>query len=542
MHPQRVVSRQGSLAQAYLHGQASSFFPLHFRVEEDRLRAVREAAARPIRPEVLAALRDQNRRYAPSPARERHLDALGEGAAAVLTGQQVGLFSGPLFTVYKAATAIRLARHLSEESGRAVVPLFWLQTEDHDLPEIARFWLPDAEGRPTALELPHDPENRRSVAHLPLRGIAGPLEELQEHLKDLPHGEAHIRRLEAHYREGGSIAHAFAGLIAALFAEEGLVLVDPRDPALAGAAREVHGRALDDCGPIAEALGARARAIEAAGFPVAVHVREGAPLAFFHPEGREGPRYRLARAADDFVEVGGERRHSRASLLRALEADPLRFSTSALLRPILQDHLLPTAAYVGGPGELAYFAQLAPLYERFERPMPLLVPRAQFRILERRVLRRLERLGLDDADLAREDTELLAHLREEGAPSAVEISHELLAPLVQTLERRAPSLLQLDPSLERALRRTRASMERAVSRFSSKVARAHLRKSGRVQEDLRFVRDALRPTGLPQERVYGLAHYAARFGERPFIRAVLGAVAPLEPAPRPLTAPEIERA
>lgn len=542
MRPHRVTTPPGTLAQAYLLAQAASFFPLHFRGREDRLLAVRAGAERPIDAAILSALRKQNQRYAPSPARERNLDALGRGAAAVLTGQQVGLFLGPLFTIYKAATAIRFAEFLSEESGHPVVPIFWLQTEDHDLPEIARFWLPDREGRPTMLEIPHDPENRRSVAHLELRGIEEPLEELREILWELPHGETHLGRLEKHYREGVSISDAFAGLLAELFAEEGLILIDPRDEAFAKIAGELHRRALEESDPIAERLGERARAIEAAGFPVAVHVREGAPLAFFHPEGREGPRFRLAREGSVFAEVGGKGRHSQEQLLRALEVDPLRFSTSALLRPLLQDHLLPTAAYVGGPGEIAYFAQLAPLYEHFGRPMPLLVPRAQFRILDRRVLRRLERLGFREEEIGRDEAELLAHLREEGAPSGLEVAHELLGPFVETLEKHAPALRKLDPSLERAIRRTRFSVERAVSRFSTKVARSHLRKSGETREDLRFLKDFLRPMGMPQERCHGLSYYAARFGERAFVRAVLGAVSPLDPASRPLTEMEIERA
>src|SRR5690606_16510107 len=144
MQPQRTSrAPRGSLAEAYRQGRASAFFPLCFAQREDRLRAVRDAAARPIAAEVLAGLRRQNEGLAPSPARERHLEALGRGAVAVVTGQQVGLFLGPLFTIYKAATAIRFARLLTEESGTPAVPIFWLQTEDHDLPEIARFWLPD---------------------------------------------------------------------------------------------------------------------------------------------------------------------------------------------------------------------------------------------------------------------------------------------------------------------------------------------------------------------------------------------------------------
>ncbi|MFO7157105.1 MAG: bacillithiol biosynthesis cysteine-adding enzyme BshC [Pseudomonadota bacterium] len=539
MRPQRIDDRAAlvSVTPAYLRGQARSFFPLHFASKEDRLRAVREAAGRPPCASVLEGIRRQNARLAPSPARERNLELLGRGAVAVVTGQQVGLFGGPLFTVYKAATAIRAARLLSEESGHPAVPVFWLQTEDHDLPEIARFGVPDADGRPLELVLPHDPLSRRSIAHLRLPAtVEELLAELGEVLGHLPFAHEHLAVLRAHYRPGASFGAAFVGLLAELFAEEGLVFVDPRDEAFGSVAVEVHRWALEEAGAIEERLRARAEALRAEGFAVAVALRERSPLSFFHPQGREGPRHRLVAQGDAFALAGAEGRWSRAELLRILGDDPLRFSTSALLRPLLQDRLLPTAAYVGGPGEIAYFAQLGPLYELFGRPMPLLFHRAQFRVLEGRVTRRLSRLGLREEDLERDDSELLARL---GGSEFSSLEEELLSPLLAALERRAAEILAVDPSLERAIRRTRFSVQRAVSRFSSKVVRAQLQREGRVLEDLRYLRDALRPKGIPQERFFGLAYAAARFGQRDFLRAVLRQADPLDPASRALLEEEI---
>src|SRR5690606_7750789 len=155
----------------------------------------------------------------------------------------------------------------------------------------------------------------------------------------LPFAAGHLAALGAQYEEGVGFGAAFAGLLAALFAEEGMIVVDPRDEAFGGDAAELHRWALEEAGAIEERLRARAEALRAEGFAVAVALRERSPLSFFHPQGREGPRHRLVAQGDAFALAGGEGRWSRAELLRILGDDPLRFSTSALLRPLLQDQI-----------------------------------------------------------------------------------------------------------------------------------------------------------------------------------------------------------
>ena len=470
-----------------------------------RARAVARAL-RPLAPEVLRAVAAQNATLAVSAARDAHIEALGRGAGAVVTGQQVGLFLGPLYTIYKAATAVVVARVLAAETGAPVVPMFWLQTEDHDLVEIASCGVP---GRAAceALAVPVDPANRISVAHHRLPGeVAGCLDALAELLGDGGAARAHLERLRRHYRPGAPWAGAFAGVLAELFAPEGLVFLDPRTPALAAAAAPVHARAIEHAERIADGLIARDRELERAGRPAPVHVRPGAPLSFFHPDGAEGPRVRLEPAGGDrFAEVSGERRFDRAALLAALRDDPRRLSTSALLRPIVQDALLPTAAYVGGPGEVAYFAQLPPLYRAFERAPTRIVPRARFRIVDARARRLLDRLGLQPADAERPEPELLARLRRPGAAATgAELAHRLLDPFLAAHGQLAAELAHAGPAIARALARTRGSVERAVGKLAGKVERAALYEDASLVEAVRALRARLAPDGAPQERVLGL--------------------------------------
>ena len=424
-----------------------------------------------------------------------------------------------------------------------MVPVFWLQTEDHDLPEIAACHVPCARGAPLTLRLPAAPDERVAIAHRTLPdAITTCLQQLRDELANLPHAEAHLARLARHYRAGAGWAEAFAGLLAELFTPEGLVLIDPRDASLAPAAAPIHRHALTNAQPLAAALTARGHALAAAGWAAAVHVRAGAPLSFFHPAGPAGPRYRLESTSGGFAEVGGERVHSLETLLAFLAAEPLCFSTSALLRPILQDSLLPTAAYVGGPGEVAYFAQLAPLYDSYGVPMPLIVPRARFRILEEKTLRLLARLHFHPDDAQRPEDELLAAHR--GADATL-LERSALA---RTLFKAFDAALQdvrariepAGPGLTAAVEKTRATVEMAVSKLAAKYEKALLHQDHELVEDVRRVKRLLYPQDGPQERFYGLPYFAARYGDRAFVERVLAAVAPFDPSPRDITWPAAE--
>ncbi|MBX3158137.1 MAG: bacillithiol biosynthesis cysteine-adding enzyme BshC [Deltaproteobacteria bacterium] len=471
-----------------------------------------ERAQRPLAPEVHRALVAQHAALAPSPAREAHLAALASGAAAVVTGQQVGLFLGPLYTLYKAASAVALARAIG------AVPVFWLQTEDHDLAEIAWCGVPGAR-----LAVPADAGNRVSIAHLALPGeIEACLDELAAHLGDGGDAAAHLARLRRHYCTGAPWARAFAGVLAELF--DGLVVIDPRDPALAACAAPIHARAVDDAERLAAALLARRDELERLGRAAPVHVRAGAPLSFVHPDGPEGPRARLEPCGGGaFAEVGGTRRFDRAALRKL---DPRQFSTSALLRPILQDTLLPTAAYVGGPAEVAYFAQLAPLYAAFDLAMPLVVPRARFRIVDARTRAILARLDLAAHDLAADEPALLARVRRPDAPGAGVVERDLLAPFLAAHAQLAASLGARpagDP-VERALRRTRLSVERALGKLGGAIDRDALYRDAETVAAVRRLRERLAPDGAPQERVLGLPAFAARGGDRALVERVLAAI------------------
>ena len=508
-----------AFSAAFLAGgsRALALLPDEFRHAARRVEAVRRAASRATAAPVIEALKKQAARWGSSPAREAALAALAtKGSVAVVTGQQVGLFLGPLYSFYKAASAVVTARALEQETGVRCVPVFWLQTEDHDLEEIDHLDVRLADGSLQRITLKSEHTPRASVSTVTLGGgVDAALRELEEALGDAPHAADVMALFRKHYRRDATWADAFAGVLSALLPE--LVLLDPRDEDLAVQVKGVHQRAFAECDAITRLLHERQRALESAGFEVQVHVREGSPLSFVHPDGRDGPRFRVERCAQGWRVAGGER-----------IVEPVHVSTSALLRPITQDTLLPTAAIIGGPGELNYFAQVPPLYAHFGLPMPMVMPRARFRVLEPRVASLLKKLGLAAEEVEAPFETVMARV----APVAAELTPELLER--RLLDAIAP-VLDAVPQLDDAVKRTRGTMARAASRLAGRYAAALRTRDETLVNQVRRLQTALFPHDEPQERVLGFPAFAARFGVDAFASMVVEAVVPFSTPVRTLS-------
>jgi bacillithiol biosynthesis cysteine-adding enzyme BshC len=538
----RPVGRPFS--SSYLAGEAAAqqFIPLDFRARPTRIARARAAAERQIDPAALDVLRAQQAGLPTSAARRANLEALARGQTAVVaTGQQVGLFLGPLYSFYKAASAIAVARALEAESGVRTVPLFWLQTEDHDFAEIASCRVAGADGAPLKLALAAGAgdQDRVSVAQRRL----GPevdtlLETLARTLRPSPAADETLALLRAHYITGRSLAGAFAGLLAALYAEEGLLVFDPRVEPVAQRAAPVHRAAIEGAEAIERRLQARGAELAAAGFDEQIPPRPGCALSFFHRGGPTGPRFRLARlgaendaAPESWTLSGCDEVIPRAALDDALAREPLRFSTSALLRPILQDTLLPVTAYVGGPAEVSYFAQLGPVYEHFGMAPPLIVPRARFRCLDAHARRLLSELSLIADDLTRPRDQLLSRLagaRPAGAPDPATLAERVRAQIVPQVAEIADAVagaLPADKNLARAAARTRAVVARALEHLTGRYARQLAERDGVALARLRRLEAALLPDGVPQERFYAWPSLAGRHGPAAIKCAVLDRLA-----------------
>jgi bacillithiol biosynthesis cysteine-adding enzyme BshC len=512
-----------AFSDSYLAGEpaARAFFAPGFRDPAERQARARIAASRKVAPALLEVLREQQAALPASTARQENLDALARGQVAVVaTGQQVGLFLGPLYTFYKAASAIAVARAVQAESGIRCVPLFWLQTEDHDFDEIRSCTVAGPDGKPAALELAAETqeESRVSMAHRRLGPeIESVLAQLNSLLDGQPGGAEVLAILRAQYRPGQPLAAAFAGVLATLFADEGLIFLDPRDPRVASLAAPIFRTCIEDAELIEQQLKDRQVALLTSGFSVQVPIRANCPLVFFHQGSARGPRFRLQKmrgpGPTQWGLAGSTEIIDQVELLNLLTRDPLRFSTSALLRPIVQDALLPTVAYVGGPGEINYFAELGPLYQHFDVAPPLLVPRARFRCLDARTRRWLQQSGLGASDLSRPAQEIGSRLaRPAGFPDPQELRDRIAGQILPAVEAIASAISATGEHLQRPAQRTRDSVAHALELLMGRYTRGLVERDEATRRRLEQLQNVLNPGGVAQERVYGWPWLAGKLG------------------------------
>ena len=450
----------------------------------------------------------------PSPALHPALEQLRSGAGAVVTGQQVGLFGGPLFTPFKAATALALAQNASE-SGHPHVPVFWLASEDHDFAEVNHVTFP-ARRELRKLAYERAPETAVPVGGVVLDESVTPL--LDEAWELLGYSDA-MEWLSAAYKPGKTLAEAFAEFYGNVFASHGLLVLD-------AASREAHRlgapvlrAAIERADELHAALEERNRELVAAGYHAQVAVTERGSLLFLI-DAQTGARNALRRTPATAAEPGGlwqagRERYSTEDLLEILASAPERISPSALLRPVFQDRILPTSAYIGGPAEIAYFAQSAVLYERILGRVTPVLPRLSATLVEPAVGELLSRHELTLETIFASTEESLA---QRLAARAIPIEGKrLLATAGNALDSELTVLTDymasLGEGLGRSAQTSASKMRYQMNRLRRLAANFELQKEASLGRHAQAVVQALYPQGGLQERLVGAAYYLARYGD-----------------------------
>ena len=455
---------------------------------------------------------------------------------AVVSGQQVGLFTGPLYTIYKALSAVKLAECMSQRGIKAV-PVFWLATEDHDFPEVAKA---EFINRDCALSSVSAPSTLHPEG-LPVGRVAlddslqRTIEEVLSALPQTEFSDDLERLLRDAYQPGRSFGAAFARLMSQLTGQKGLILLDPLDPQLKQLAAPLYAQAAQQAHEIALAIVNRSRELEAAGYHAQVAPSENSFPLFWHDE--DGSRYAMARTHDGKYQTKREGQkpdrqegpdssveHTAEELAAWALREPERFSPNVTLRAVIQDFLLPTVAYYGGAAEIAYFAQTAEVYRILDRPVTPILPRASLTMVEKHTWRALERYGIRLTDFFAGVDHVVARVVEEylGKETSEAFDHTTRT-FNNELDGLQEQLRRVDPTLAEALEKGRRKINYQIDGLRTRFQRAQLGRDEAVHRQIERAFDLLYPGKTLQERRINITSMLARHG-RYVIDWIYGAI------------------
>ncbi len=443
---------------------------------------------------------------------------------ALTTGQQPGIFGGPLYALYKGLTAARLARRLERELGRPILPIFWVASEDHDWEEVRVLKVVDPTNELREIALP----SRDDLDHPPLFRISMGEEEMGARvsalLEALPVSDFSPRWaqvVEEVHGTAHTLPEAFEAILRTLMASEGVYFVQAHHPTLKEVSLPLLVAELEGAMERDSALQARGEALVAAGYDLQVPFLEGGTNLFLEgPTGRE----RLFRDGAGFRLRRSGTHTSLAEIRERVAGDPSILSPNVLLRPVVEAAVFPTLGYVAGPGEAAYLAQVAPVFEGHGIPQPLVVPRFSGEVVERKVGKVLEKFSLDSGALARPFHEVAGDLAREEVPPEV---REALGELRRSVGKGAGDLQRavtgVDPTLKGPVEHLRNQTFSLLDEMEKKVVQSLKRENEVALAQVEKARLHLFPGGIPQERVFSPFYYLFRYGDE-FLEAVVRAV------------------
>ena len=451
-------------------------------------------------------LLEQNQSWHAGPQAIANIERLRQGAGAVVSGQQVALFGGPLFTFLKAATIIQRAQAAN------AVPIFWLATEDHDLAEADHVTLPARHALHT-LRLTHDnAPAQHPVGNLPIGpGIA----QLLDRAAELIGGTPEFDLLAACYTPAATYTSAFARFLAATFADYGLIVIDASTRAFHSLGAPVLRHAIQHADALEAALHDRDKLLAQRGYHSQVLVAPGSSLLFLIDE-TTGARLPLRRKNGTWSTThnGARTQYSADDLLAILDTAPERLSPNALLRPVFQDHLFPAQAIIGGPAEIAYYAQNQVLYQTILGRTTPVLPRLTATLIEPSIAKILDQHQLTLEDIFTTHSDELAHRL--GARSLPIEGKRRLAAAGNALDDELDALLSwtesLDPSLARAAQVSASKMRYQMNRLRRLAANVQLQRDASIRRHVDTLSFNLFPDRHPQERTIGGIAFLARYG------------------------------
>lgn len=491
------------------------FYKKNFRNQEqyEELFKTLEKYDRPHRAQLVNTIRAQYENIKISKQTQSNIEALySNKTIAVVTGQQLGILGGPLYTLYKTITAIKLSNYLKERyDNYQFVPVFWLEGDDHDFDEVRKISLLDTNNQLFTLKYNDGLEeeiNRGSIGQLKLnQNIENFFNELSNNLRETEFKNSLIDFLKSSYQPNTTFLEAFRSLMINIFDEYGLIIFNPLDPSVKKLLTPIFSKEIinyrDHTGYLVE------RSAELEEFYHAqVKVK---PINLFYIENNE--RLLLEPADNDYRLKGRRKKFTQEDLLAQLNYAPERFSPNVLLRPICQDYLFPTAFYIGGPSEISYFAQLSPLYEIYNINQPIIYPRASATITEKGVKTILEKYNLKCINFFISEDELISNIVTQNSSMDINLLfNESLSNIEKVILLLGENLSLIDKSLYELTLKTKQRIEENLQYLKNKAVELEKSKHEVTIRQLSKIHNILYPNNNLQEREINFSYFANKYG------------------------------
>ncbi len=495
--------------------RVSEFFAGGYTTVADWQRTIDRTVERKMdRAPLVRVLHEQNRAVHCSVRTLANIDLLdNENTVAIVTGQQLGLFSGPLYTVYKIITTLKLAEKLSADfPAFNFVPVFWLEGEDHDFDEINNITVLNAQNELQKFNYfiggqPFDKNPGATGLIVIDETIDALFAGLGSAITQTEYTTQVLELMRGYYKPGATLMEAFAGVINRLFEDTGLVLLNANTPELKALMKPVFRREIESDSAVSRLIIEKSVELEER-----YHAQikpKSLNLFMFH----KGGRFPLEPSENDYYLKGTRQRYTKEELLQLVETTPEVFSANVALRPICQDTILPTVAYVGGPGEIAYFAQLKTVYALFELQMPIVYPRASATILEDKINKVLEKYSLTIPDLAGDLDSVLQRIAEQVAEVKVDTVFGTMNEKIQAAVTEASfGIQQIDPTLKGAVDSTLVKFEQQLQGLKEKTHKAQQQKQDISLKQIMKAAAAIFPNENFQEREFTSLQFMNKYG------------------------------
>ncbi|MBD3184088.1 bacillithiol biosynthesis cysteine-adding enzyme BshC [Candidatus Poribacteria bacterium] len=494
------------------YNAVKDFYPPHFSHEPSWLEIIESTKEKDCK-KLAEILRRQNQNMGSGQAVMDNIDRLIEGKTfAVITGQQAGILTGPLYTIYKAMTAVKLAQSLENKHDADFIPVFWIETNDNDMEEVNHLNLLDSDSN--LIKMEYTPEDYKPGCSMKDVILDNDFKDFIDNLKDeFPDTDFRNKvfgLIEESYKPSRNLGDAFGRMMAGLLGDYGLVLFDPSDKEAKELMSPVFRREIENPLKCTEIINSAGEKLNGMGYESQVEKSDDSTCLFIE---NEGIREKLLYRNSVFVMENKDESLTMLELLEILDSQPWRFSPNVALRPVTQDFIFPTAAYVAGPGEISYFAQLRGIYDFNGVVMPVIYPRSSFTLVETKVERVLNKNDLSLKDLETPYEKLFSELSKDMASD--ELKEKLSASrnkIEDILGELSSELADFDPNMKNIVNSVTKKIDHQINVMEQKLYQIQRSRNDILRNQIKRACMNIYPDGKPQGRVFNIVQYLVLYG------------------------------